>query len=388
MKFPLIKFKPKKTNVKGLECLNCGKPLRGDENFCSYCGQKNTTKKLNFGTFINNLFSGFLSYDSRFWNTFIPLLTRPGKVSKDFIAGKRARFVNPFRLYLNVSIVFFLILGISNKMDTITIPVNEITNAPKTIDSLKQINQPQIDSILKITQDEIEKNSPNDSTLTKIISSTGDAFTLAKSNDVVKDTIPYQYHIKKDSTKRISTWNKLQDFQNYYNTKPNLSNEVALNNLGYKKTFWNRFYYQEIININKNFKQLKEDEGKAYIKKIFSNTTISLFVFLPIFTLFLMLLYFRRNYTYMEHLIFIFNIQTVFFLLLTIFLLLNLLFNIENTAWVFATVFVVYLYKAMRNFYNQSRRKTIVKFIILNSFYMFLGFIGFLIVAAISFGST
>ncbi len=388
MKFPLIKFKPKKTNVKCLECLNCGKTLRGDENYCSYCGQKNTSKKLNFGTFINNLFSGFLSYDSRFWTTFIPLLTRPGKVSKDYIAGKRARFVNPFRLYLNISIIFFLILGISNKIDNITIPVDEIANAPKTIDSLKQTNQPQIDSILKKAQDEIEKKSPNDTTSTKIITSIGDIFTIAESKDIEKDTIPYQYHIKKDSTKRISTWNKLQDFQHYYNTKPNLSNETALDNLGYEKTFWNRFYYQEIITVNKNLQQLREDGGKNYIKKIISTTSISLFVFLPIFTLFLMLLYFRRNYTYMEHLVFVFNTQTVFFLLLAIFLLLNLLFNIENTAWVFVTVFVVYLYKAMRNFYQQSRTKTIVKFIILNSFYLLLGFIGILIVAAISFGST
>ncbi|MFD1293238.1 DUF3667 domain-containing protein [Lutibacter holmesii] len=155
MKFKLLPFKYKSKRIKGLECLNCGKPLNSSDNFCSYCGQKNTTKKLSLAVFINNLFIGFLSYDSRFWTTFIPLLTKPGKVSKEYIEGKRARFVNPFQLYLNVSIVFFLILGISNRVDNISIPVNEIAKTPKTIDSLKQINQPQIDSILKNVQDEI-----------------------------------------------------------------------------------------------------------------------------------------------------------------------------------------------------------------------------------------
>lgn len=387
MKFPLIKFKPKKTEVKGLQCLNCGKPLRGDENFCSYCGQKNTTKKLNFGTFINNLFSGFLSYDSRFWTTFIPLLTKPGKVSKEYIEGKRARFVNPFRLYLNVSIVFFLILGISNKMDDLSIPVDEIANTPKTLDSLKQTNQPAIDSILKKTQEEIEKKSPNDSTSTKIISSISDVFTFTE-NDNKKDTIPYQYHIQKENEKRISIWNKLEDFQNYNKTNPKLTNKISLSNLGYQKTFWNLFYYQEIININKNLKQLKDDGGKTYIKKIISTTSLSLFVFLPIFTLFLMLLYFRRNYTYVEHLVFVFNTQTVFFLMLAIFILFNLLFNIANTGWVFVSLFIIYLYKALRFFYQQSRIKTIAKFILLNSFYLFLGFIGMLIIAVISFVLT
>ena len=58
------------------------------------------------------------------------------------------------------------------------------------------------------------------------------------------------------------------------------------------------------------------------------NLSISLFIFLPIFTLFLMLLYIRRKYTYMEHLVFVFNTQTVFFLLLLIFLKGPLLINL------------------------------------------------------------
>jgi len=87
----------------------------------------------------------------------------------------------------------------------------------------------------------------------------------------------------------------------------------------------------------------------------------------------------------MEHLVFVFNTQTVFFLLLLIFYLLNFLVDMENTAWVFILLFLLYLYKAMRNFYNQSRLKTILKYFIANSFYLFLGFIGLLIVAGISF---
>ena len=107
MKLSLLKPKKKHHQIKGLECLNCKQPLDGHENFCSYCGQKNTIKQLSITNFISNLFSGFFSYDSRFWRTFIPLLTKPGKVSKEYIEGKRARFVNPFQLYLNISIIFF-----------------------------------------------------------------------------------------------------------------------------------------------------------------------------------------------------------------------------------------------------------------------------------------
>jgi len=169
MKFPLVKFKPKSTQIKGLECLNCGQPFVGNENFCSFCGQKNTIKKLNFGTFVNNLFNGFFSYDSRFWTTFIPLLTKPGKVSKDYIQGKRARFVNPFQLYLNVSIIFFLILGITNKLEIDETIANNIVTASSNLDSISQTSQKQLDSIIKNAEDEIIKSNPNDSTNTKVL---------------------------------------------------------------------------------------------------------------------------------------------------------------------------------------------------------------------------
>ncbi len=169
MKFGLEIFKSKVKKPENEACLNCGQPFTGHEKFCSYCGQKNTSKKLSFGTFISNLFSGFLSYDSRFWTTFIPLLTSPGKVSKDYIEGKRARFVNPFQLYLNVSIIFFLVLGISNKMNDNLIPINKLENATKTVDSLKQSSQYQIDSIVKNAENKLKQKSSNDTTSAKII---------------------------------------------------------------------------------------------------------------------------------------------------------------------------------------------------------------------------
>ena len=335
MKFKLSSFALKKKQTKGLECLNCGQPFRGNENFCSSCGQKNTTKRLSFSLFINNVFSGFISYDSRFWNTFIPLLIKPGKVSKDYIAGKRARFVNPFQLYLNVSIIFFLILGISNKIDNFSIPVNDIVNAPETIDSLKQTNQHKIDSIIKSTQNEIKKESPNDTTATKAISSIANFLTLNENISSKRVATPYQYHIKTDTTKKISVWYKIQDFYNYNKVKPHLSNKVALDSLGYKKTFWNSFYYQQIINSNKNFEQLKKDGGKTYFKKISSVLSISLFIFLPVFTLFLLLIYWRKKNTYIEHLVVVFNTQTVFFLLLSIFYLMDFVINIDNFSGIF-----------------------------------------------------
>ena len=87
----------------------------------------------------------------------------------------------------------------------------------------------------------------------------------------------------------------------------------------------------------------------------------------------------------MEHLVFVFHTQTVVFLLFVIYYLLNFFVEMESTWWVIILLFLLYLYKALRHFYEQGRIKTIVKFIILNNFYLFLGFFGFAIVAIVSF---
>ncbi len=385
MKFGLEKFKPKQ--LKGLECLNCNQPLKGYENFCSYCGQKNSTKQLSFGVFLNNLFSGLFSYDSRFWRTFIPLLTKPGKVSKEFIKGKRVRFVNPFQLYLNVSIVFFLLLGITTKLDSEKNLVNELVEATNKIDSLRQVNPQQLDSVLNIVIPGLDQISQADSTRTKVIANLGDVFKIIE-NENEQNKKEYVYHIKSDSTRTIGFFKKIQDFQNYHKKFPNYNNEQALDSLGYQKTFWNKFYYLQVVNSNTNYKKLKSDGGENYKNKLTSYISISLFIFLPIFTLFLKLLYIRRRYTYMEHLVFVFHTQTVFFLLFVIFYLLNFFVTMQDVVWVFILLFLLYLYKALRNFYEQGRFKTLVKFILLNSYYLFLALIGFIIVAVISFFVT
>lgn len=381
MRFNLLKFKPKQ--VKGLECLNCGQPLNGHENFCSYCGQKNTIKKLSFSVFLNNLFSGFFSYDSRFWTTFIPLLTKPGKVSKDYIAGKRARFVNPFQLYLNISIVFFLVLGVTNKIDNDAITKN--LNFTKNLDSITQEGTKQLDSVFSDLKTEVDKSIPNDSTKTEVLTNLEGVLKLVETEAENANEEEYVYNIDNDSLKNIGVIAKIEDFQNFYSKNKKYKNTQALDSLGYEKTFWNTFYYQQVINSNQNLEQIKRDGGKGYIKTLTSYISISLFIFLPIFTLFLKVLYFRRKFTYMEHLVFVFHTQTVFFLLFVIFYLLNFFVKMENVSWVFVLLFLVYLYKALRNFYKQKRFKTVIKFILLNSYYLFLAGIGFVIVAIFSF---
>lgn len=387
MKFSLVKFKPKKViQTKGLECLNCKQPLTGEDNFCSYCGQKNTTKKLSFGVFVSNIFSNFFSYDSRFWSTFIPLLTKPGKVSKEFVEGKRVKFVNPFQLYLNVSIIFFIILGITNRLSGEN-PFNNVVDVTQNLDSLNQVAPEKLDSIISNSKETLMEAIPKDSTNIESINDLEGLFDLIEEQKTLKDTTSkkYEYFITKDSLTKINLFNKINDFEHFYEKHKKYPASQALDSLGYEKSFWNKFYYEQTKNAYKNVEQFKEDKGASFYKNLMSKISIALFIFLPVFTLFLMLIYIRRKFTYMEHLVFVFHTQTVFFLLLIIFYFLNFFFELNNFFWVFVILFLFYLYKAIRRFYEQSRIKSILKFLILNSFYLFLAFVGGVIVAVLSF---
>ena len=159
----------------------------------------------------------------------------------------------------------------------------------------------------------------------------------------------------------------------------------ALDSLNYEKTRWNVYYYKKAQDINK----LRNDEGqiKNYLEKVFSKISIALFFLLPVFTLFLALIYFRHKRNYTEHLVFVFNVQTVFFLFLLFSFILNRLVNtdIEFIISMFVLIFLFYLYKSLRNFYKQGRLKTIIKFILLNFAYFFLATIGTIIISFITF---
>jgi len=79
------------------------------KKYCTQCGQPNLELKEPFRGFISHSIGHYFHFDSKFFHTLIPLLTKPGQLTLDYLAGKRARYIHPFSLYIFVSIVYFLI---------------------------------------------------------------------------------------------------------------------------------------------------------------------------------------------------------------------------------------------------------------------------------------
>lgn len=91
-------------------CGNCGAALSGP--FCSHCGQRAKSPIVSFREFTGDALDGLLSVDSRIWRTIIPLLFKPGVLTRDYLAGRRERYLPPFRTYLIMSLLFFMVASI------------------------------------------------------------------------------------------------------------------------------------------------------------------------------------------------------------------------------------------------------------------------------------
>ncbi len=170
----------------------------------------------------------------------------------------------------------------------------------------------------------------------------------------------------------------------FHKKNPSLGINEALDSLKIEKSFSNRFLYRK-MNVFYSFSQDSEKANQEFSKELISYASISIFIFLPIFTLFLKLLYVRRKYTYVEHLIFIFHTQTFFFILLSIFLLVNFWVANEDVIPIFILIFAIYLILAMKKFYKQGWLKTLFKLFLLSQVYFIMATIGFVMVALIAF---
>ena len=99
-------FRRNKERPRALtRCENCGAPLTG--HYCAQCGQAAVDYRRSFRHVIADVLESFLNWDSKFFATIALLIFKPWRLTNEFLAGKRVRYVNPLRLYLLASILFF-----------------------------------------------------------------------------------------------------------------------------------------------------------------------------------------------------------------------------------------------------------------------------------------
>lgn len=351
---------------RGDHCLNCDYPLEISDRYCPRCGQMNSTKKLTFNDFLEEFFSGVFAYDSRLNRTLKTLLFKPGKISKDYIEGKRTHYANPFRFYLSASIIFFLLFNYSFDFDDARIGPQDkdIRNGIGQVDAPVPPNVA-LDSINKIiTSPEVGMDSIKADTTAK--KTYRDYLVSEKETDTMS--------FLSSLSKKFTLYYEFQDETGIYNP------QRALDSLSFSHTKYNQWLYKKAVDAG-----IFRNNPKLFVDYFISKLPFIIFFYLPVFALFIWLLYVRRPFNYMEHLIFAFHVQTTLFVLYIVGLFFDF---IVSKNWGITTaniLFAAYLYKSMRNFYGQNRVKTILKFIILNVIFFTLAMVAIVISLLASF---
>jgi len=312
---------------KEKKCLNCEADVFG--RYCHVCGQENIETNESIWALISHFFEDITHFDGKFFKTIKVLLLKPAFLSAEYLKGKRASYFHPIRMYIFTSFFFFLIyFSFYQKKGTST--------------------------ELKISQKELEKRKDSIS-------------------DVLLKEV-YSYDI--DTSKK--------------NYKYTVKEYDSLLDAGVIKDSW----VDQKITRKSLFLKEKYDgkEGQILtdlIEKFFHTFPQVLFITLPLIAFLLKLLYFRRkNFYYVHHAIFTIHVYCAIFFILLISLWINSLLDLIHLdksiidGIINFLIFVgsfFYIYKSLRNFYQQSRLKTFIKFILINIFSILIFVFAFII---------
>ena len=321
------------------DCLNCGTVLEG--KYCHNCGQENLQIKESFGHMMNHAISDYFHFDHQFFHTLKPLLFKPGFLTNEYMAGRRVQYLHPVKMYIFISIVYFLLLFQSgHETVNVTPEKGKPVNAEKVIDSVNR---------------EIAKDPNISSNRKKAI----------------------QENVKKYGTygAKIATGKNDSAFFNTGDTtyKQYLAKQQKLPESERDGLF--------IRTINKKMLTYKEKYGSrakdVFWAELEHNTPKMMFLLLPIFALILSVTFWKSKKFYVEHLIYAFHLHCFLFLFLAIVMLLEIIVpgSWKLTGWInfLTTIYIIwYIYRSLRVVYHRNKFRTITKMIGISFIYFFM----------------
>ena len=400
---------------KEKNCLNCQAILYG--RYCHNCGQENLEPKETVWHLVQHFFNDITHFDGKFFSTVKYLLRKPGFLSTEYVAGRRMSYLNPIRMYVFTSAIFFVILYSISKPDEIfrKKPVERMRGLPQLEKTLGERQQE-----LKVTDDPDERDDLQAGVdhlgmeISEIKKEYGDTtgrkFTDKELTDLMITSLTdslRQAGLTPAAQSRVRQLLMLANHpmlgsdlfglkQGRYNTVEEYdSTERALPD-SLQDGWLKRALMRKLIGASEEY----ERDPQRYKEKFWENWLHSfpkvLFWSLPFFALILNILYFRhrKQFYYVDHGIFTIHLYIAAFLLMLICMLLSILTDWAGVHWlqivtdILITIVCIYnfiyLYKAMRGFYRQGRAKTILKYFILCSTAFVINLVLFMIYTILS----
>jgi hypothetical protein len=378
---------PPKRLSGSARCLNCGTHLNGP--FCYYCGQPDKNFMRFFPVLLREFMEDFLEFDSRFMRTMKPLLFIPGKLTRDYLDGKRFRYTPPLRLYIFSSMAFF-ILAAMLAGSAITIDGSDISNSSNGVNihiatsdeeeleqvrkALEQVNPKLAEKVERASTEPVEnlESQPTDeleegSKSHRITLSVGDE----EEGEEEDDTIEFNG----------KPWDK--------ETNPLI--------IPLMPKFVNDWVNDEIEESPQKGKEI-EANPNLIVDKIFDVLPAAMFILLPLGALLFKFWYLFAGKYYMEHLILALHNHSFLFVVLLLSLILNSLAGWQEPTeegpvtttvlWISIAIFTwipIYFLFSLKRVYQQGWTMTLVKYFFISLSYLILLTLATSVAAVLSF---
>ncbi len=346
-----------------MHCSNCGSELNGP--FCPSCGQPVKTFMRAIWGLVYEMLDEFFSFDSRAFNTFPPLLFRPGFLTNEYIAGRRASYVSPLRLYLLVSIVFFVTFALvavdEARFQDVNVDIVEEDNATQTVNALEKA----------LTQLERNQRSEDES---------------SESTQATIDVLRTELETARALVAESETGQEGETDEQF--------------------NLWSVFSWDEeqLERYARTQGQRVANNPERFMDKLLSALPQMMFLLLPVFALLLKLFYVFKKRFYTEHLIVALQSHSFLFLVFLILLLISVSTDGLAAAWsggadtvdtaaqwiasIIAIWIPVYLFLMQKRVYKQGWFLTFIKFSVIGIIYITLLTFAIAGAALIGFATT
>ena len=320
-------------------CANCGKPLLGP--YCAICGQPRHTHRRSVRSLIHDFVVDFVNFDSRILRTARALLFQPGELPTAFREGRTQRYVPAIRLYLFVSLIFFILLSVTGiailQLQVEAKPVKVIYDAQGNA----FLPNPAYDPT-----DPDSKFLPKNIPLSKEKANVpGGHFTYSTESYFFTRVGGIHSSLSSDAKARLLESLKARSQDNG------------------TVSWWKSKIFAGL-------NRLVSDPA-ALNGPLTDWLPRALFLLLPLYALLLAVFHLRRRKEFylVDHLVFSLSVHTFAFVALIGAAALAQVAPGETVAWLLLVILTLYLFQAMKRFYKQGWLKTTVKFVLISGIY-------------------
>lgn len=313
-----------------------------------------------FPALLRDMMEDVLDLDSRFVRTLKPLLFKPGKLTRDYMNGRRFRYAPPMRVYIFSSIVFFLLAAIlsSNSLNFEARDGNFVVVTDDTPEQ-QQATAEALDNLPESVRDKIEVN-PELTDIDEALDEAEQALEDDHTHEGGFDTSDIQFNDE--------PWDR----------------ETNPVDIKWLPDWLNERINDEIEGSPQKAEQINENPN-LIVDKVFDIAPATMFVLLPVVALIFKFWYLFAKRYYVEHLIFSLHNHSFIYVNLTLILLCGLAADMaisreyatlaKGLNWLIIAAWCwipLYLMISLRTMYRQNWFLTLGKYFVIGISYVTL----------------